>query len=287
MKFKFIFVLIFLSFLVPVSASTYNIELNQVDGAILVKHVISLESFSEISIPLPADAYSISSDAQYSIEGDILTAEAKTLKISYLTNDILEKSGRDYYLVTKIPFQFDFNSVNIKLIMEEGYHLDESKAFPVPSTVGTDGTQIYLEWKLGDVSAESDVPLFVSIKSSQKGTSYWTILIISSLVVIFILYYIYKNYLESRFSKKEKTPKKKAGKSMKAEKTPIESHLLESEKAVIQILKQADRGELWQKELQLKTGFSKAKLSRVIRNLESRNLVDKVPFGNTNKIRLL
>jgi len=43
---------------------------------------------------------------------------------------------------------------------------------------------------------------------------------------------------------------------------------------------------MWQKQLQLKTGFSKAKLSRVIRNLESRSLVKKIPFGNANKIRL-
>jgi uncharacterized membrane protein len=43
---------------------------------------------------------------------------------------------------------------------------------------------------------------------------------------------------------------------------------------------------LWQKQIQNSTGFSKAKVSRLVRNLESRGLVKKIPFGNTNKIRL-
>ena len=66
----------------------------------------------------------------------------------------------------------------------------------------------------------------------------------------------------------------------------IEEHLIESEKAVIAELKNADKKELWQKQLQLKTEFSKAKLSRVIRNLEARNIIQKTPYGNTNKIKL-
>jgi len=63
-------------------------------------------------------------------------------------------------------------------------------------------------------------------------------------------------------------------------------YLLDTEKKIIEELKKADRNELWQKQIQNSTGFSKAKLSRLIRNLESRNLIVKIPFGNTNKIKL-
>jgi uncharacterized membrane protein len=62
--------------------------------------------------------------------------------------------------------------------------------------------------------------------------------------------------------------------------------LLDTEKKVIEELKKADRNELWQKQIQNLTGFSKAKVSRLIRDLETRGLVKKIIFGNTNKIRL-
>jgi len=75
-------------------------------------------------------------------------------------------------------------------------------------------------------------------------------------------------------------------KNKKVNKCLFEKHLIESEKKVIEELKKADRNEMWQKQIQTSTGFSKAKLSRVIRNLEARKLVRKIPMGNTNKISL-
>jgi uncharacterized membrane protein len=66
----------------------------------------------------------------------------------------------------------------------------------------------------------------------------------------------------------------------------IEKHLIESEKKVIDELKKSENNEIWQKQLLTKTEFSKAKLSRIIKNLEKRDLVRKVPIGNTNKVVL-
>ena len=264
--------IMFILLVSSVAASSYNIELNQIDSKLLVKHIISLDSEQEISIALPSDAYSLSSDNLYTINENILTMTGKNLKVSYLTLSALEKVSDGYYLIDKIKFNFSVDNVAIKLILSEGNFVDIKKIFPEPSSIITDGKQISLIWNLNNVKQGTDLPIVAGIKAKSSSLS-WLFLILVVLIALSALYLIYDKLIKGKVAKKE-------------EKSPIESHLIESEKAVLSALKGADRGEMWQKQLQISTGFSKAKLSRVIRNLESRNLIDKIPFGNTNKVRL-
>ena len=81
-------------------------------------------------------------------------------------------------------------------------------------------------------------------------------------------------------------PKKTKKEVNGTKESPEYNYLLDTEKNIIEELKKADRNELWQRQIQSSTGFSKAKVSRLIRKLESRGLITKIPFGNTNKIRL-
>jgi uncharacterized membrane protein len=60
--------------------------------------------------------------------------------------------------------------------------------------------------------------------------------------------------------------------------------LIDKEQQVVDFLKQ--NGEVWQKQIQQATSFSKAKVSRILRNLEERGVVTKTIYGNTNKISL-
>ena len=255
--------------LIPsIAASSYNVELNQIDNKLLVKHSISLNSPQNITLTTPQDAVSISANAEYSQTDDKLFFQGKEIEISYITRSALEKSAGGYYLITKILFPFSASEANIKLILKEGYFLDKEKLFPKPSIIETDGKQISLSWNLKNVVSGDDLPIFLAITSSSGNSgTFWVII---SLALVALAYIIY------RYSQRKPSAKKE----------DIDKYLIDSEKAVISILKQADRGEMWQKQLQLKTNFSKAKLSRVIRNLESRNLVEKIPFGNTNKVRL-
>jgi len=45
-------------------------------------------------------------------------------------------------------------------------------------------------------------------------------------------------------------------------------------------------GEILQKDLYLETGFSKAKISRTLKELESRNIIQRKTYGSTKKITL-
>ena len=61
--------------------------------------------------------------------------------------------------------------------------------------------------------------------------------------------------------------------------------LVESERAIVDVLKQHKK-PIKQKELQRRTGFSKARLSRMLNNLEERGVINKIPWGRTNLIEL-
>ena len=65
----------------------------------------------------------------------------------------------------------------------------------------------------------------------------------------------------------------------------IDSMILPDEKIVIKELEKSN-GELTQSELVRKTGFSKVKVHRIVRRLESLGIIKKLPYGITNKIRL-
>lgn len=59
--------------------------------------------------------------------------------------------------------------------------------------------------------------------------------------------------------------------------------LIPEEKHLISELEKSG-GELTQKELTDITGYSRVKVHRIIQKLESKKLIRKVPYGQTNKI---
>jgi len=65
----------------------------------------------------------------------------------------------------------------------------------------------------------------------------------------------------------------------------MEHMLMPEEKQVVGFLEGAD-GEMTQSELVRRSKFSKLKVSRVIKRLESLKVVSKYPYGVTNKIVL-
>jgi uncharacterized membrane protein len=48
----------------------------------------------------------------------------------------------------------------------------------------------------------------------------------------------------------------------------------------------AEKGEILQSDLVLESGFSKVKVSRTLKKLEDKSLIERKPYGNTNMITL-
>lgn len=140
---------------------------------------------------------------------------------------------------------------------------------PTPDLIYSDGRRHIISWETYNVSY-FDVSVIFEPSSAGEGVSFVSLLLY--VLFGFVVVYSLRYYLVNR--------KKSEVKEL------VYSHLLESEVAVVDALR-ANMGVLKQKELQDITSFSKAKLSRVITNLESRGIVTKKPFGNSNKIFLV
>jgi uncharacterized membrane protein len=200
---------------------------------------------------------------------------------SYVDFESLEFAGQEIYFLNKVIFPSDFEKATITLNLEKGILIKNNKIFPSEYNLKTDGQVISIQWELTNVKKEDAFAIFVSLENTNKSNSFTLIVFIVFFALLIIILFVFFNRKNKYFKKQIKKSKKE-----KSTSSGDYDYLLDTEKRIIEYLKKANRNELWQKQLQVSTGFSKAKISRLIRNLESRGLVKKIPFGNTNKIRL-
>lgn len=199
---------------------------------------------------------------------------------NYVNSEKMNSAGNEIYFIKKIIFQDNYDSAEIKINLEKGMVVKPEEIFPTNYKIETNGQTISIIWNLDSVKKSEAFAIFATLEDTSFNYDfiYWIIGIVILLIIGFLIH--------------KKFPKQKIIKvKVKSKQKPIKEKdeydfLLDTEKKVIEELKKADRNELWQKQIQNAAGFSKAKISRLIRNLESRGLITKIPFGNTNKIRL-
>jgi uncharacterized membrane protein len=266
--FLFVVSLLSLLFLQIVSASSYTLELSQVGNRVIVNEDINLDAIKTITLELPADYSHLSVSSDYNLDSNNLTISGKSLKLSYITSKGIFNSAEGFYFAQRISYPENFDNAQIKLILDSGVVVKDKDIFPTNYRLESDGERIVIVWGKNNVTKNNENIIFVSLEDLSKGFNIYSLSgLIIFIILVAVIIIAYKKY------------------SKKNEKN-FEEHLIESEKKIIAELKKADRNTLWQKQLQTSSGFSKAKLSRVIRNLESRGLIKKVPYGNTNKISL-
>ena len=253
----------------------YGLSISIVDSTALVSQSIKTDFADKIVLKLPEDAKITDISVEnYTFKDGIL--EARTdgeFRLKYLTGELIEKAD-NYYLVQKTLFPFDTEDFKMKVILPESAVLDNPEsAYPSPK-ITSNGVNIILEWEKSGLKKGDSFAVFVIFKKASKYNWFAIGLIVA--IIIAAAFTTLRSIKRTKIGKpKDKTRKKTE---------PEELHLLESESAVMSALKRLG-GEAWQKQLQIQTGFSKAKLSRVIRDLEARKLIRKIPLGNTNKIK--
>ena len=254
-----------------------------------------------------------------------LTLHGKYLRdvsIKYITESLIERN-KDSFFILDLG-ELDASMISVQVILPEKSTLKHSlnsltpSIIPKTEKVTTDGRSIIIRWEKDDFQRSKAI-LIIYEEAAENSLKYWFFLLII-VVVSFILYIILrrssgkieqKKFSENRDNVPEKKSSEKKSKltddsSKKSEdievqqeskeiihekeiihdnlKEKLTRNLFEEERAIIEIL--LEKGELWQKQLVLQTGISKVKLSRKLRNLEAKGLIEKVPYGNTNKIRL-
>lgn len=215
----------------------------------LIYNVESL-SYKETNRQIGEEIYS-----EVFVDGEIVSKSVKELI----------KTKDEYIFLKKIFFDEDYENVEVELTLDYGYFFSSLGANPSNYFLYTDGQLIKIKWNFNETKKGEEKVFFAVIEKPIKKANYLTIV----LVLIFIL--ILFSTLYFFFSNKKKG---------------VEKFLIDDEKKIINYLKNCEGKEDWQKKIQRELNFSKAKLSRLIRNMEMRGFIKKIPFGNTNKIVL-
>ncbi len=143
--------------------------------------------------------------------------------------------------------------------------------YPKTGNTISDGRHIIVYWEKTDVKPDDVLGFEVSYVIEGPQNPFYDYLIISLTVVIIIAIIILGFYF------------KVASKKQKLEN--IMPLLKEDEKRIVEILS-SHKGEAIQKTLVRESEFSKARVSRLVKNLKERGIINVEPTGRTNKVTL-
>lgn len=186
-------------------------------------------------------------------------------KTTYVLENELEPANNGYIFLEEIIAKENFDKFRISLVLEKNVFPNLQQTFPDVDKIEFGDATTKLSWDYYNVSRGEEFAFFVLLQDNSLKFKFIFYIIFSFLIIIFIFLFL-------RYAFKKKTD--------------INKYLLEEEQKIIKFLKSSNRHESWQRKIQETFNLSKAKTSRLIKNLESRNILEKIPFGNTNKIRL-
>ena len=164
------------------------------------------------------------------------------------------------------------NNLKFMLVLPEGSGLVEEKDFdaiyPKDGVIGGTGRRATITWELTNPSlgkATVFSAYFEDISQNNSNTLFFEALILS-IALLLIVFYRYKSHHA-----------KKTG--------VVLSVLRDDEKKVLEAIQ--EKGEnCRQRDIVKITDFSKARVSRLLDDLEKRNIIERMRIGRTNKVHI-
>jgi uncharacterized membrane protein len=247
---------------VDISLSKNDIVKESISIGFMAEEQYDSVEFTSVIKPLTVyyqGEYSIrEEDDNYVITLDKEIKKGKnSLKFVLIYDSIVEGNGNNKVFRTRF-YPENAEDMKISLTLPTYYILSdkEPSVTPKPDSITTDGQRIKLEWEFKE---QADIVVFYE---SQTGVGLQIIPFVILVVVISVSIYFY-------FKKKTKTH--------------ISEVLTSEEKKVVAEIR---KGVTKQKEIARNLEFSKSKMSKVIRKLEEKNLIEKKPYFKTNIIKL-
>lgn len=234
--------------------------------------IIAGNGTSPITLSLPAAPENLFVSHQYELVGgnEIIVKppqnESSQISISFESRALAAKiSGTEYLLTFSYTAPSDVKDFRLGATLPEGAAVSEKGGLLVsrPVSISTDGSKIFLEWGKSLKEGEQ-FSAFVqyNARPAQDG------MILPAFVIIFLLAGLAIGYKIRQFKKSKF----------------IKEVVSEDERKIVDEI--MNKGEIMQDELRDKTNFSKTKISKVVRNLEAKGIIRKLPFKKTNKLRM-
>ena len=136
-------------------------------GRILSYFIVSLMAIGLVS----ASSY----DLEFNQVGDKLVIKEKidgNQTKSYVDSESLNVVGKEMYFVNRVIFPDDFGNVKIKLNLEKGVIIQSKEVFPSNYEIESDGQTISVIWALSDVEKGDNFAIFANLEDTKKGFSY-------------------------------------------------------------------------------------------------------------------
>lgn len=198
-------------------------------------------------------------------------AQNLAIRFNYQTSDFIRSAGNSQYI-----FEADFSigpivpqSIVIVTLPEGAIVVQKNgipvlESFPQNLTILSDGQRIILAWQLQNTDSLRMNVLYQQIQPPINPNYVIALIVAIIFGAAFVVYY---------FSRK------RAENIIFTVLDPIERQILD------EIIKAGD--EVNQKQIVLKTNLSKAKVSKVVKSLEQRGLIEVKHLGRTNKLKFV
>ncbi len=286
---KLFFAIFSLSFLLLTFISLAQIQYFELEGSLDEKGLFEgdliitvkkqLKNF-EILFFSPIEDFSYSSNfpASCSLKiGEVSSLECNTnlekefgsIFASFKTKGFVRKIGEKFF------FKFDFSSSSkidnlvVYVKLPEGFLVSKgSKVVPTNYRLLSDGRRIIITWPVKNVSENKIMSFLVFYEPVKKiSFPFWYYVLFGILValVVILFFLLYKR--------------------KKFERKAFLSVLDKNEKKVFDVLLK-HKGKVYQKKIVEETDFSKAKVTRILKSLEERGLVEIERLGRKNLVRI-
>jgi uncharacterized membrane protein len=263
------YLLIITLILLPlIQASSINYQV--VESKVLVK--INDEFYKNQTFLIPKDASTIESSLSFMIENEnydkkITFSEQGSGTFQYITSSIVERAGNDYILILDNPIT---NLEQTIIMLPEGALIKDQGILPKPKSITTDGRTLTIELE----KANQAIVIYEFNDNYSK-----TIILLVTMVLIVLI-------ISIALLKKKRIVKKTKKQKRSLEKEIVKNLIGEEKQIVLFLVKKRGR-QSWTKEIVKELNIPKVRLSRKLRSLEAKGLIQKMPYGNENRIKLL
>jgi len=138
-----------------------------------------------------------------------------------------------------------------------------SAVYPTPDRIYSDGKRIILYWATKELGSEHSFRVF-AMYTDTKGSYTFVIWLVLGLLIGAAIVYFKLGYRHEKVTRM----------------------LLSRDEEEIYNLIVASGGEILQEDIVRETGYSKAKVSKLVRNLEAKRIIKKEPYKKTNRLLL-
>ena len=189
------------------------------------------------------------------------------IKTEFDVGEMVRKADDQYIFTFSYSPEADFDDFKLKIILPEETIISEKNDVLLlsrPAQISTDGRRIFIEWNK-QLKTSEEITIFAEYEA--KGSSSIDSSILFGFLILVLIAFVV-GYKIRKF-KKDKF---------------VEKAVSQDEKTILNILKKED--EIMQEDLREKTGWSKTKISKVLRRLEAKELIQKKPYRKTNKLKI-